>query len=254
MPASWSSSTHGQVQPALLGVAAHQVRNGEGEHAVEHVHADLGVGPVVHRAKRDHVRVFELAEAEFGVGLGAVGGHHVGHRPVAVGEQDPFAERSLGSGAPDRLKGTQRRRSAPSPGPSRGLHQATQAACHHPGQGFPPISAFACARTPHLAPWPVRAASPRTALFSGLLDRSYRGWGRDTGSLRFESRSTSTTPIPTGKPSGPPCAPPTACRRHPQRCRMARPCHGAIAITGMATTATACPGETLPGCASSVHI
>jgi hypothetical protein len=48
---------------------------------------------VVHRVKRDHVGVFELAEAEFGVGLGAVGGHDVGYRPVAVGEQDAFAER-----------------------------------------------------------------------------------------------------------------------------------------------------------------
>jgi len=39
------------------------------------------------------VPVFELAEAGFGVGLGAVGGDHLGHRPVvAVGEQDPLAE------------------------------------------------------------------------------------------------------------------------------------------------------------------
>ena len=79
----------------MVGVAAHQVGDGQGEHAVEHVHPDLGVGPVVHRAERDHVRVFELAEAELGVGLGAVGGDDVGHRPVAVGEQDPFAEQPL---------------------------------------------------------------------------------------------------------------------------------------------------------------
>ena len=40
------------------------------------------------------MRVLELAEAELGVGLGAVGGDHVGHRPVAVGEQDPLAEQA----------------------------------------------------------------------------------------------------------------------------------------------------------------
>jgi len=38
------------------------------------------------------VGVFELVEAELGVGLGAVGGDHVGDRPVvAVGDQDLFA-------------------------------------------------------------------------------------------------------------------------------------------------------------------
>ena len=37
--------------------------------------------------------VFELAEAGFGVGLGAVGGDDLGGGPVvAVGEQDPLAE------------------------------------------------------------------------------------------------------------------------------------------------------------------
>ena len=37
--------------------------------------------------------VFELAEAGFGVGLGAVGGDHLTGGPVvAVGEQDPLAE------------------------------------------------------------------------------------------------------------------------------------------------------------------
>jgi hypothetical protein len=43
-----------------------------------------------------------LPEPELGVGLGAVGGHHLGHRPVAVGEQDPLAEQALfetGAGA-----------------------------------------------------------------------------------------------------------------------------------------------------------
>jgi hypothetical protein len=46
------------------------------------------------------VRVFELPEAEFGVGLGAVGGDDVGHRPVAVGEQDPLAEQARLRGPP----------------------------------------------------------------------------------------------------------------------------------------------------------
>jgi hypothetical protein len=39
------------------------------------------------------VGVFELAEAELGLGLGAVAGDHVGDRPVvAVGHQHAFAE------------------------------------------------------------------------------------------------------------------------------------------------------------------
>jgi len=47
----------------------------------------------VHRGEGDEVAVFELPEAGFNVGLGAVGGHDLGEGPlVAVGEQDPFAE------------------------------------------------------------------------------------------------------------------------------------------------------------------
>jgi hypothetical protein len=51
------------------------------------------------------VAVFELAETGFGVGLGAVGGDHLGRGPVAaVGEQDPLAkdlvlQRAAGGGA-----------------------------------------------------------------------------------------------------------------------------------------------------------
>ena len=83
----------GEVESGVGGLAAHQVGDGQGEHAVEDVHPDLLLGPVEHRGERDHVAVFELAEAGFGVGLGAVGGDHLGYGPVvAVGEQDPFAE------------------------------------------------------------------------------------------------------------------------------------------------------------------
>ena len=42
---------HRHVQAGVGGVAAHQVGDGQGQHAVEHVHPDLGVGPVVHRAE-----------------------------------------------------------------------------------------------------------------------------------------------------------------------------------------------------------
>jgi hypothetical protein len=59
--------TYGQVQAGVFGVAAHEVGDGQREHAVEEVDADLLVGPVVHGAERHDVRVFELAEA----GLGA---------------------------------------------------------------------------------------------------------------------------------------------------------------------------------------
>ena len=40
--------------------------------------------------------VFELAEGELGLGLGAVAGHHLGDRPVlAVGDQDTFTKTSV---------------------------------------------------------------------------------------------------------------------------------------------------------------
>jgi hypothetical protein len=69
------------------------VSDGECEHAVEDVDSDLAVGPVEHRGEPDDVRIFELPEAAFDLGLGAVAGHDVGEGPVvAVGDQDPFAE------------------------------------------------------------------------------------------------------------------------------------------------------------------
>ena len=77
----------------MLGVAAHEVGDLEGEHAVEGVDFDLVVGPVKHRRERDDVGVFELAEGGFDVGLGPVGGDDVGGCPVVtVGEQDALAE------------------------------------------------------------------------------------------------------------------------------------------------------------------
>ena len=83
----------GHAEPGLGGLAAHEVGDGQGKHAVEGVHADLLVGPVEHRAEGDDAGVLELAEAGFGVGLGAVGGDDLGGGPVvAVGEQDPLAE------------------------------------------------------------------------------------------------------------------------------------------------------------------
>ncbi len=82
---------HGKA--VLGGVAAHEVGDLQGEYAGEGVDADVVVGPVAHRGKGHHVRVFELAEAELGLGLGTVGGHHLGQGPVLVGgDQDAFAE------------------------------------------------------------------------------------------------------------------------------------------------------------------
>jgi len=71
-----------EVQAGLARDAAHQVGELEGEHAGEQVHADVVVGPVVHRGERHHAPVFELPEGELGVGLGAVAGHDLGDRPV----------------------------------------------------------------------------------------------------------------------------------------------------------------------------
>jgi hypothetical protein len=83
----------GQVQSGVLGFAAHQVGDGQREDAVEDVDADLGVAPVVDGSEGDDVGVFHLPEPGLDLGLGAVGGDHVGGGPgVSVGEQDPFAE------------------------------------------------------------------------------------------------------------------------------------------------------------------
>src|SRR5665647_2710533 len=64
----------GEVHSGVVGFAAHEVGDGEGEDAVEDVDADLGVGPVEHRGEPHDVRVLELAESGFDVVLGAVGG------------------------------------------------------------------------------------------------------------------------------------------------------------------------------------
>jgi hypothetical protein len=77
----------------VVGLAAHEVGDLQREDAVEGVDLDLLFGPVVHRGERHHVGVLHLPERALDVGLGAVGGHDVDHRPVvAVGEQDAFAE------------------------------------------------------------------------------------------------------------------------------------------------------------------
>ena len=72
---------HRHVQSGAVGLAAHEVGDGEGQDAVEDVDADLLVGPVVHRPERDHVWVFLLPEPGFDFGLGAVGRDHVDDRP-----------------------------------------------------------------------------------------------------------------------------------------------------------------------------
>jgi len=51
-----------EAQAGAGGFAAHQVRDGQGQNAVEDVHPDLAVGPVEHRVEPDDVGVFELPE------------------------------------------------------------------------------------------------------------------------------------------------------------------------------------------------
>ena len=86
----------------MFGFASHQVCDGEGEgegegeNAVEHVDTDLLIGPVMHRGERDDVLVFHLSEPGLDLALGTVGCHDLGGGlGVAVGEQDPFAEKTL---------------------------------------------------------------------------------------------------------------------------------------------------------------
>jgi hypothetical protein len=70
----------GNAQAGAGGSAAHQVRDGKGEDAVEDVEADLLVGPGLHGAERHDVGVFELTEPELGVGL-RPDRRHVPNRP-----------------------------------------------------------------------------------------------------------------------------------------------------------------------------
>ena len=69
--------TDGHVQSGLFCLTAHEVRDGEREDAVERVNADFLVGPVVHRGERHHVRVLQLPEPCFDLGLGPLGGHNL---------------------------------------------------------------------------------------------------------------------------------------------------------------------------------
>ena len=88
-----------EAQAGALGLAAHQVGDLQGEHAGEGVHADVVLGPVVHRGEGDHVRVFKLAEAGLGLGLGPVTGDRLGYGPVVmVGDQHVLAEQFLFQG------------------------------------------------------------------------------------------------------------------------------------------------------------
>ncbi len=77
----------------LVDLAAHQVRDGQSQDAVEHVDPDFVVCPVEHGAEPDDVGVFELAEPRFDIILGSVSGDDVSDGPfVAVGHEQPFAE------------------------------------------------------------------------------------------------------------------------------------------------------------------
>src|SRR5665647_3055062 len=85
--------TDAEVQAAVVGLSAHQVCDGQGEHAVEDVDPDLGLGPVEHGGEPDDVGVFELAEPGLDVVLGAVAGDDFGDGPVVVvGDEQALAE------------------------------------------------------------------------------------------------------------------------------------------------------------------
>ncbi len=72
----------------------------EGEHAREHVDADVVLGPVEHRAEGGDAGVFHLPEGCLGLGLGPVTGDHPGGGPVVVvGDQHVLAEDLLLQGS-----------------------------------------------------------------------------------------------------------------------------------------------------------
>jgi len=90
-----------RCRPGLGGFAAHEVGDLQGQDAGEDVGADVVLSPVVHGREGDHVRVLELADGEFGLGLGAVGGDDLGGRPVVViGDEHVLAEEFPFQGGP----------------------------------------------------------------------------------------------------------------------------------------------------------
>jgi hypothetical protein len=104
----------------------------QGEHAGEHVDADVVLNPVVHGTEGDDAGVFELAEGELGLGLGSVGGDHLGHGPVVViGDQHVLAEDLLFQG------GAGGRVDAPGQAQVFGLVAGEVPGNHPPDPGFP---------------------------------------------------------------------------------------------------------------------
>ena len=89
-----------ETRPRVMRVSLQGFEERDTEQAVEGVHADLAVGPVVHRAPAEPVAILESPKDLLDVLRAAVGGDHLFGRPrQAVGDQDgasePFREDPL---------------------------------------------------------------------------------------------------------------------------------------------------------------
>jgi len=58
---------HAHGPPGALGLSTHEAGHHQGEDAVKDVDTDLLIGPVEHRAERDHAAILHLAEVRFGL-------------------------------------------------------------------------------------------------------------------------------------------------------------------------------------------
>src|SRR5512142_870209 len=94
MPASWVTSSRTAMRsPARWAGRRIRCAICRARTQGEDVDADVVLGPVERRGGRHRVRVFHLAEGEFGFGPGPVAGGDFGRGPVVVaGDQHVFAE------------------------------------------------------------------------------------------------------------------------------------------------------------------
>ena len=83
----------GETGPAALRLSMDMLEQGDAEHAVEGMHADLAVGPVIHRSPGQPLTVLESAKHALDLLLTRVTGDYLLSAPVqTVGEQHGAAE------------------------------------------------------------------------------------------------------------------------------------------------------------------
>ena len=84
---------HRDARPCRLGLAVHVLQHRDAQHAIERVHADLAVGPMMHGTPAQPLPIFETAKDLLYLLLTRVGGSDLLGAPVhAIGEQHGSAQ------------------------------------------------------------------------------------------------------------------------------------------------------------------